>query len=513
MKIKIITMLLVLCYSNYLLAQNSHAKHDNIWLMGTEDDNSDPFFGGTKIDFTTEPATISDVSTNISFNRTNTTMSDTAGNLQFYTNGIRIMNAEGELMENGDGLNPCYFSEPYEEVGLPLPQIVLALPYPNHPNWYVLIHEVPENYETIDTYPENVLVYSLKYTLIDMAENGGLGKVIAKNQTIFEDTLKMGGLTAVRHGNGRDWWIVLNEYGANCKYSMLLSPTGFTLPNRYCLGDNNNYWGVTQAVFSPDGSKYVQSNDSSVSIFDFDRCSGELSNPIALSFDEYTAGIAIAPNSRYLYLSNYLTKLFQFDLYAPDIAASKTLVAEYDGFQVGNMAHTFCFLQLAPDNKIYTCGIGSVVYLNVINQPNLQGVACDVQQHSVPLFSYNNATLPNHPNYRLGALPPERCAWAVGIQEASPQPPPKEGELQNLLLVMPNPASNNFVLHYQLPPHIAFGVIELYNTLGQKVLYKQAPQALHQINVSVADLAAGVYLYRFVTIEGQLASGKIIVNQ
>ena len=103
---------------------------------------------------------------------------------------------------------------------------------------------------------------------------------------------------------------------------------------------------------------------------------------------------------------------------------------------------------------------------------------------------------------------PKRCAWAVGVQ------PPFWEQQQQEFSISSNPTSNNnFVLHYQLPPHIAFGVIELYNTLGQKVLYKQAPQALRQINVSVADLPAGVYLYRFVTIEGEMASGKIIVNR
>jgi hypothetical protein len=79
-------------------------------------------------------------------------------------------------------------------------------------------------------------------------------------------------------------------------------------------------------------------------------------------------------------------------------------------------------------------------------------------------------------------------------------------------VVSPNPANNNFTLSYQLPPNIAFGVLELYNTLGQKVLYKQAPQTRTEISVSVAQLPAGVYLYRFVTINGEAASGKIVVQ-
>lgn len=97
----------------------------------------------------------------------------------------------------------------------------------------------------------------------------------------------------------------------------------------------------------------------------------------------------------------------------------------------------------------------------------------------------------------------------TGTNTATPALPTKASHIQ----VYPNPTNNNFTLSYQLPPNIAFGVLELYNTLGQKVLYKQAPQALTKISVSVAHLPAGVYLYRFVTINGEAASGKIIVSR
>jgi hypothetical protein len=97
----------------------------------------------------------------------------------------------------------------------------------------------------------------------------------------------------------------------------------------------------------------------------------------------------------------------------------------------------------------------------------------------------------------------------TGTNTATPALPTKASHIQ----VYPNPTNNNFTLSYQLPPNIAFGVLELYNTLGQKVLYKQAPQALTKISVSVAHLPASVYLYRFVTINGEVATGEIIVSR
>jgi len=63
-----------------------------------------------------------------------------------------------------------------------------------------------------------------------------------------------------------------------------------------------------------------------LNIFDFNRCTGVLSNVQAISFPDiefFRAGCAFSRSSRYLYTSMH-TKLFQFDMQAPDIGTSST---------------------------------------------------------------------------------------------------------------------------------------------------------------------------------------------
>jgi len=48
----------------------------------------------------------------------------------------------------------------------------------------------------------------LWYSVIDMNLNGGNGSVVQNNVILFNDTLSTSGPQAVKHANGRDWWII-----------------------------------------------------------------------------------------------------------------------------------------------------------------------------------------------------------------------------------------------------------------------------------------------------------------
>ncbi|NBC09504.1 MAG: PKD domain-containing protein [Bacteroidetes bacterium] len=398
-----------------LAIPGSAQKYDNVWLFGRN--SSTPEFAGTIMDFDQSPPELFLQFWDSYFYQTNASICDTAGNLQFYTNGIYVANALHEPMENGDGLNPGAHAEEQGEDGRGyiLGQGAIILPVPESDSLYYLLHM-----DKIAFGEEGVRGSSkhLYYTVINMDANNGLGTVVEKNQILKEGALSRGKVTATRHANGRDWWVIIRQLSTNRYYKFLVSPSGIVEYPSQAIGESIPSPGVGQATFSPDGSKYANLNlvngigtDDYIGIYDFDRCTGMLSNPNVFAYRDsaWSGGVAISPSSRYLYVSSYL-RVFQYDLWATDVEASRDTVAEWDGFvEDGFFATTFYLAQLAPDGKIYINSNNSVSYLHVIEQPDLPGDSCQVCQHCVDLPTKNAFSLPNFPNYRLGPLEGSPC--------------------------------------------------------------------------------------------------------
>lgn len=391
-------------------------KHDNIWLFGYESNSVSLAFGGSVLDFSEDSLEIYFDFREMNLDMTNASICDEGGNLLFYTNGIYIANVQGDTLENGEGLNPGEFAEDFSFYGYRRPQTAIILPKPESTNLYYLFH-------TSTDYPNDTLsVHSPRFyfTLIDMELGGGLGAVVEKNEIIIDEPLYPGALTATRHANGRDWWLLVNPYETNSFYRILLTPEGIINYGLQNLGDYVHH-GLGQATFSPDGSKYVLYTLETITlgnylyIYDFDRCTGELSNPIVENIIDgaYSAGVAISPNSRYLYVPSY-EQIYQYDLVASDIIGSKETIGIYDGFETASSSWLFLptryfSAQLGPDDKIYINCPGSLEYIHVINQPDNAGEACEILQHHLELPSINNSSLPNFPNYRLGPIEGSPC--------------------------------------------------------------------------------------------------------
>ncbi|MBK8196369.1 MAG: hypothetical protein IPK76_25395 [Lewinellaceae bacterium] len=427
-------------------------------------------------------------------------ISDTAGALQCYSNGVHIYNADHKIMQNGDNFqSPAQF--PY---GYPLTQSLIILPVPDTQGIYIMIDGVHKDIGT------DVIIEQIRHSIIDMSFNNGLGKIIQKKITVenSSDTLNVGLLTAVRHGNGRDWWLLTTKYESNIHRKYLISPEGIHFHEDQAVGDTVHN-GVGYAAFSPSGQWYARyfvygktSDPKTASyIYQFDRCTGLLSTPLHKMYNppEYYGGVAFSPNSRYLYVANY-TKIFQYDLEASDILASEQVVAEYDGFLDGNGVPTRFFgLLLAPDNKIYgnIPGFNSR-YLHVIDQPDQPGAACNVIQHAIYLPRDNFGTLPNVPFYRLYAagIP---CDSIVG---AFTPPPAATGARIN---VWPVPAAD--VLYFSAGENLegACG-LQLFDALGRPALRREDIYLKPSATVRLDGLTPGAYVYRLT----EKSSGRVI---
>ncbi len=405
-------LLLGFLFSCFLLQAQ---KHDYNWITGYDGDGGGIAtseaneFGLTLSSFLDEKISKKYIFAKIWMAETNTTMSDKDGNLLFYTNGGILHNKDSKVLKNSENFNTSKFHDAYPS-GLPIRQAIIAIPHPNKEHFYYLIYSRME----IEV---SVFNSGLNYALINMNGDNGKGEMIVKNEKILKDSILWGNITATKHANGRDWWILQFKENSNRYYRVLLSPTGFEVFPSQTIGDTLKST-LSQVCFSPNGKKFalcgvgISGTPAKFDIYDFDRCSGLLSNHKRLKYyvgKEFAAGISFSYDSKFAYTFSR-TRAIQWDLSAKDISTSGDTIAFYDGYkEEDKYATTFYLSQIAPDGKIYINSSNASKYFHVIHTPNKKGKDCQLQQRGFRLKSWNTFTMPNHPNYRLGPIDGSPC--------------------------------------------------------------------------------------------------------
>jgi hypothetical protein len=481
MERKIAFTLAVIFFVNYCLGQGQGVS--NNWLMG--------YYGGygvTKLNFNSGTPVIDSFPIPMEFKHTHTNISDTLGNILFYTNGYYVADATNDTMQNGSGINPSTYTNYFSD-GLGIPQANIILPLPNSNHLYYLIHS------TADKYPGYTCSYNLYLSIIDMNQNGGLGAITVKNQVLITDSMNPGKISACKHANGRDWWIFCHRMNSNKFYSLLLTPYGIFGPYSQNIGVIRNYDGG-QAVFSQDGTRYAYYHIyGGLEVFDFDRCSGNLSNPqfvsISNSLGGINVGMAISSNSNVLYVPN-VNNVLQYDLTSTNISLTEQVVAVYDSFTsyLGGappLQTLFGLAALAPDGKIYISTGNSTIHMHVINQPNSLGTSCNLVQHGLQLPTYDFNSFPNHPNYFLGKIPGSPCDTVLtsnGV-EVHPEIVPK---------IFPNPTTGKFNIWFTV--HNKPGVLEIFDVNGKLVRKEFIAEWSQYKQVDISTMPAGIYMSR-----------------
>lgn len=382
------------------------------WILGYDFESDASKSETMLLDFATSPPTVTNHPLWLDFASTNVAVSDAEGGFLFYSNGCQIRDKFDQPMPNGDSLNWGIVAADYCNYGYPLPSGIIALPAPGSEHEYYLIHQREEYDNEV-----GVRVPDLLWTKVDMGLNDGKGAVTAKNQPLYNSYF-FDSAMATRHANGRDWWVLVPDYAEARYYSFLLTPWGFRDTVVQDIGEKPpfpeeiDYGG--QNVFSPDGRHYVdQDGKNGVRLFDFDRCTGLLSNFRHYGFSPetvYGLGAAFSPDSRFLYVCSR-NHVFQFDLWEDgDLAAAVDTVATYDGFMSPPPFPTsFYKMQLGPDGKIYITHKTSAKHIHYIEYPNKKGTACGVRQHSIALPQYRGGEWFDYPFYRLGPLDGSTC--------------------------------------------------------------------------------------------------------
>ncbi|HAD13573.1 MAG TPA: hypothetical protein DCF33_14190 [Saprospirales bacterium] len=394
MKLISILLLHFILFVQYANAQ----KQDNVWLFGyrfDEDSLSNgiifQFDDSLKITYEPRP---------MDFATTSACISDSSGNLLLYSNGCYIANSADMEVEGSSGLNPGILYNLFcaDDVGYNIPTGMISLPDPGESTMIHFFH-----YPSVTTAFKNLL-----HTQVDISSNNGLAQVLFKNQPIILDTIHPDGMHSVKHANGRDWWIITAKQYSNRYYTLLLSPDGI-FQQEQSIGTLAMSGAGGQMVFSPDGSKIARFNaKDDLRIFDFDRCTGTLSNPIFIPIqdnadNENFAGLAWSADGHYLYAAE-IKRILQFDMWASDIAASMTIVAERPPSPSPNLG----YLELGPDGYIYGRPLGGDWRFHRIKHPERGGFDSEVQQ-SYYFLDFPHGNLPHFPNFRLGPVDGSAC--------------------------------------------------------------------------------------------------------
>ncbi|MCB9256945.1 MAG: T9SS type A sorting domain-containing protein [Chitinophagales bacterium] len=478
---------LVLYLLSYFLCLLGYSqKEDYTWLLGSGTLN--------QINFTETDYSLSTLNpdSSLRIHITNASISDSSGNLLLFTGGAAIYDNLGNIIENGDSINYGYIWELFD--GIP------AGAYTSR-NGAIFLKSLNDNghllfhlREDTNSYVFPNLDYGVGVELLysKITKNTNNYYIEGKNNSLIEDTMNTSGIAACRHGNGRDWWIMASEGGSNCYYTLLYSPDTIMQVHKQCLGVKSFYADGGQSLFSPDGSLFVRGSiKDGVEIFDFDRCSGLLSNPrqiplseFGINFtNEYSGSVSIAPNNRFLYVATG-GRLFQYDLNIEDIILSKQLIHNRD--TATTLDRLFLSMQLAPTGEIIVGGGSWINEIHIIHNPNEYGVSCDFEV-KIPIPRDGSDGLPNFPNYRLGALTGSACdTLGVGIKELST---PIE------ILLQPNPASTYVEIDYGFLPwqSKSEAVLQIHNLLGEKVFSMSLPQYSGKQIIDISKFAAGVY--------------------
>ncbi|MBM3415578.1 MAG: PKD domain-containing protein [Bacteroidetes bacterium] len=295
-------------------------------------------------------------------------ISDDDGNLLFYSSGVDVYDRNHQLMLNGDNLggniSACQMS---------------IVPHPGNPDLFYIF--------TADAI-EDDFVNGYRYSVVDMSQNGGNGKVTSKNNLLWSSCTER--LATVRHSNGVYVWLITNDHESNVFRAWLIDCNGLQLnPVVSTLGptmDQHVLMNVGVLKASPDGRMLCQTHfpvggspSNFFQIFDFDNSTGVLSNARSISLPNTRYNhCEFSPDSKLLYLTRKDDmQLDQLEVTLPTVAAIQssrisfpTQVSYYD-------------IQMAVNEKIYLTQSNQL--LAVINQPNQKGAACDFQRNVIDL--------------------------------------------------------------------------------------------------------------------------------
>ncbi len=450
----------IFCISNVLAQPYNY----NNWAIGNNGGIS--FNNGTLTQFQSS-MNCQDISS---------TISDENGQVLFYCNGTTVWDKTNNIMANGTGLLGDITGG----------HTALIVPQPETKFYYIF---------TIDKYADND---GLRYHIVDIYANSGLGEVISKNNVLLNPSSEK--IAAVWNAYQSSFKIITHAFGSNQFSVFNLDASGLDLtPVNSSIGSahsSGNYGQAHDALgqlsVSPDGTKIglALAFSGNFELFDFDINTGIISNPIVIPGFPLAWGIEFSPNSRNI----YFTQWTYADVYQADITNWNASAIQSTIVQIGSISnagqYSVGYLERTPDGRIFIAKYG-YTNLAVISNPDNTGIACNFDPSGILLqYGVSNAGLsdsPVYPNYLSGIS-------TINLEE--------------LISIYPNPNNGRFFLSMDL--EIEVNAIELFDLAGKKqnisILKREKEFEIQ------GNFEKGYYLIRLISKDGQSSTKKVVIE-
>ncbi|HMG15002.1 MAG TPA: T9SS type A sorting domain-containing protein [Saprospiraceae bacterium] len=338
---KISTAILIILFVNLIHAQ----KENNIWYFGNYAGLD--FNSGTPIPLENGKMHTLEGCASIA---------NSDGKLLFYTDGVSIWDKNHNIMPDGDSLAGSFSSS----------QSALIVPMPgNNKKYYIF------------TTDASFSTKNFSYSIVDMSLNNGNGDIELKNYLLFTPVSER--LTAIKHSNNIDYWVLVHHLTNNNFYAFLVSNSGVNInPIVSSIGSIpiGGYVGGCMK-FSVNGTKLasVSPSHNAVDLFDFDTSTGTVSNEKHLPIPEFpsgesTYGIEFSYSAKFL----YTTRRIPPSIIQWDISSGLASTINNTLYQIDVPTGQEGTLQIACDKKIY---VARYYKPGVIEDPESPGILCN----------------------------------------------------------------------------------------------------------------------------------------
>lgn len=295
------------------------------------------------------------------------TIADKDGNLLFYTDGRKIYDKNGKEISTLAGKDSLAGSNVST-------QSAIIVPQPSCQGCQSLYYV----FTTSDINGKR----QLSYSVVDIRQNKGQGKVIEQN-TILDDAPTTEQLISHFVKKDSTYWVITHDFGTDSIRLRRVTKNGVSISKIVEVGSriDSTFKGEGYIKVSKDGTKFAVAIPGGarnlIELYDFTDSTGAITNKRVIDLGPAPPtvyGIEFSPDSKTLFATmkadsvakpDSYSSLLRFDITDKD----STVIAKSKITLDSSKKEYYGAVQLAPDGKIYIAIQGSKT-LGVIKLPN-----------------------------------------------------------------------------------------------------------------------------------------------